>query len=208
MDNKIIIALEGIDGAGKSTLLENISILLGDKNIYIYKRTQMPLFIKRILNKISFLKYKMLGIILYALIANLNYFKNRSKIMSSDIIIMDRCFISNLCYFSRKSLVSKALFKTILSIEPKIFPQNIFILEVDISVAFNRDPFKKSMTWLNWTYENYVNLKNSFINDLYNIHYIPKEYNIDKKIEIILNTISIEPNTPIKRTPFFSAVLF
>lgn len=185
---KIIIALEGIDGAGKSSTIK----LLVNKykpNIKVYTRTQKANIIDKFVSCDFMRKHYMLQVPIYICLSHINLLKFRLQPKNAKIIIMDRCFLSNICYFYPKALNSKKLFDFLMHFEPKLFPQKIFILDVIPSAAQERDLFKKDLKWLVNTRIAYLNTPHSKDLTKYDIEILNEKLSIEKKTKIISNYI-------------------
>lgn len=111
------------------------------------------------------------------------------KYKDEDIIIMDRCFLSNICYFYPSSLQNKRIFDFFMFFEPKLFPQKIFILDVDPIIAQSRDLYKKDLQWLNDARVNYLNAQNSNYLMNYDIEIIDRRLSLKTKANIVSNYI-------------------
>ena len=98
--NQIVVAIEGIDGAGKTTLINAICQSFEGK-VTIYKRTHKGNFIDKLVSSKMMQKYYILQIPIYLLLSYKNYLLFRLK-KKKQIVIMDRCFLSNICYFFQK----------------------------------------------------------------------------------------------------------
>lgn len=193
-ENPIIVAIEGIDGAGKTTLIDEICRYFGKKSI-VYKRTCKGNFVDRLVSSAIMKKFYMLQVPIYLILSYKNYilFKIHNK-SGSKIIIMDRCFLSNICYFYPKALKSNRLLNLLLFFEVKLFPQKIFILDVDTRKGQSRDFNKKSLRWLNATRSAYLEAVESDLSKLVKIELIPEELTIPEKCSIVINYIEGEKN--------------
>lgn len=185
---KIIIALEGIDGAGKSSTIK-LLVNRYKPNITVYTRTKKAKIINKFVSCDFMRKHYMLQVPIYICLSHINFIKFRLQLKNTKIIIMDRCFLSNICYFYPKSLKNKKLFDFIMHFEPKIFPQKIFILDVIPSIAQVRDLFKKDLKWLVNTRIAYLDTQYSKNLIKYNIEILNEKLSIEKKAEIISNYI-------------------
>ena len=190
--SQIIIAIEGIDGAGKTTLINEICRYFGEKSI-VYKRTNKGKFMDRLVSSTLMQKYYMLQVPLYLMLSYKNYslFKINNECRNK-IIIMDRCFLSNICYFYPKALNNNRLLRILLFFEVKLFPQKIFILDVDPKKGQIRDSNRKSLEWLKITKSAYLASVNSTLAQLVKIELIPEKLTIEKKRNIIINYIEGE----------------
>ena len=190
--SQIIIAIEGIDGAGKTTLINEICRYFGEKSI-VYKRTNKGKFMDRLVSSTLMQKYYMLQVPLYLMLSYKNYilFKINNECRNK-IIIMDRCFLSNICYFYPKALNNNRLLRILLFFEVKLFPQKIFILDVDPKKGQIRDSNRKSLEWLKITKSAYLASVNSTLAQLVKIELIPEKLTIKKKRNIIIDYIEGE----------------
>ena len=112
--SQIVVAIEGIDGSGKTTLINEICRYFGEKSI-VYKRTHKGKFIDRIVSSAIMQKFYMLQVPIYLLLSYKNYILFKINNKSRDkIIIMDRCFLSNICYFYPKALENNRLLTILL----------------------------------------------------------------------------------------------
>ncbi len=144
--NQIVVAIEGIDGAGKTTLINAICQCFEGK-VTIYKRTHKGNFIDKLVSSKMMQKHYILQIPIYLLLSYKNYLLFRLK-KKKQIVIMDRCFLSNICYFFPKAILNNKLLYRLLLFEIKMFPQIIFILDVEPKTGRIRDANKKSLKWL------------------------------------------------------------
>ena len=181
---KIVIALEGIDGSGKSSTIKHI-VKKYEPHVIVYSRTKKNKVIDRIVSCNFMRKYYMLQVPIYIYLSHMNFIKRRSQLKSNKIIIMDRCFLSNICYFYPQSLIDQRLFKTLMHFEPRLFPQKIFILDVLPSVAQIRDVYRKDLEWLSNTRTAYLNTRYSKNLINYDIEVLSEKLNIEEKAEII-----------------------
>ncbi len=181
---KIVIALEGIDGSGKSSTIKYI-IKKYEPRVIVYSRTKKNKLIDRIVSCDFMRKYYMLQVPIYIYLSHRNYIKRKSQLKSSKIIIMDRCFLSNICYFYPQSLIDQRLFNTLMHFEPRLYPQKIFILDAVPCVAQMRDVHKKDLEWLINTRAAYLNTKYSKNLMNYDIEILSEKLSIEEKAEII-----------------------
>lgn len=142
-----IIALEGIDGAGKSTITQRLKTQLQD-DLIIYSRTKKTPFYNKILSIPFIKKHQNLQIPIYWLLSWHNYFEFVHRYSGERIVIMDRCFLSSMCYFFPKAISSKTACCIFKMLEVKLFPEKIFIIDVDPRIAQQRDGYKKQLKWL------------------------------------------------------------
>lgn len=188
--NRIVVAIEGIDGAGKTTLINEVCQCFEGK-VTIYRRTHKGYFINKLVSSEIMQKHYMFQIPIYLLLSYKNYilFKLKRK---QEIVIMDRCFLSNICYFFPKAIWNGKLLDRLLLFEIKIFPQMIFILDVAPKTGRIRDANRKSLEWLENTREAYLNAANSELNKWINITVIQENLSIEEKKKIIINYIKGE----------------
>lgn len=187
--HQIILAIEGIDGAGKTTLINEICNCFGEE-IRVYKRTRKGKLMDKLLSSAIMRKYYMLQIPIYLIISYKNYILFKiSNSHRNKIIIMDRCFLSNICYFFPKALKNNKLLKKILLFEVKLFPKKIFILDVEPKTGQIRDLNRKSLKWLKFTRNAYLEAIHSNITNWVNIELIQKDLPIENKCKIIINYI-------------------
>ena len=185
---KIIIALEGIDGAGKSSTIQFL-VNKYKQNITVYKRTQKSKLTDKFVSCDFMRKHYMLQVPVYIYLSHINLLKSRLQSKNKKIIIMDRCFLSNICYFYPQSLSSRKLFNLVMCFEPRFFPQKIFILDVTPSIAQVRDLYKKDLKWLIDTRTAYLSAQYSRILQKYNIEVLNENLSIETKAKIISNYI-------------------
>lgn len=190
--SQIIIAIEGIDGAGKTTLINEICLYFGETSI-VYKRTNKGKFMNKLISSTLMQKYYVLQVPLYLMLSYKNYilFKINNKCRNK-IIIMDRCFLSNICYFYPEALNNNRLLRILLFFEVKLFPQKIFILDIDPKKGQIRDSNRKPLKWLKNTKSAYLASVNSTLAQLVKIEIIPEKLTIEKKRNIIINYIEGE----------------
>lgn len=189
--NPIIISLEGIDGAGKSTITKQLESIYESKCL-IYSRTQKGIIATKLLAKKFIKKIHIIQIPIYILLSHFNYYKLKKEKLCPYVIIMDRCFLSNICYYFPKALKSYFWFKFALFFEPNIYPQKIFIIDVNPVIAQRRDAFQKELSWLRKTRKVYIESSKSKLLKNYHIEIIEDKYTIDQKIKIIVNYIDNE----------------
>lgn len=188
--NGLIVCVEGIDGAGKSTIVEQLKNIYGSRCL-VYSRTQKGKFITKWIS-LKFVKSNYyLQIPVYTILANINFWKlKKNAVSKQNIIIMDRCFLSNFCYFFPHALQKRFLFKFLLFFEPHIYPQKIFIIDVNPIVAQKRDKFEKDLLWLKKTRKSYIQYSKSDLLKEYNIEIIEDKYSIKEKVDIIVSYIN------------------
>ena len=112
---QVIVALEGVDGAGKTTLIDLLGAEFGNL-AGVYSRTKKGKIVDYIVSSNFMQKNRQLQIPIYLLLSLKNYlffFKNRHK----QIILMDRCFLSNFCYFYFDYLFDKEKFERMMRFE-------------------------------------------------------------------------------------------
>ena len=103
---------------------------------------------------------------------------------------MDRCFLSNICYFFPNALSNSTILKLAMVFEPNIYPQKIFILNVNPKIAQKKDSYNKEIKWLEETNQVYINSEKSKLLKKYNIEIIKDTYTINEKIDIIKEYIN------------------
>lgn len=92
----------------------------------------------------------------------------------------------------RKYAEYNRLLTILLFFEVKLFPQKVFILDVDPKKGQIRDSNKKSLKWLKTTKSAYLKTINSSLAEFMNIELIPEELPIEKKCNVIINYIEGE----------------
>ncbi len=150
----LIIAIEGIDGAGKTSLITLLKQELGDRAC-VYNRTQKGALADFLLNHFPLRDIHVLQIPLYFLLSYINYLKLKKQ-NQAFVLIMDRCFLSNICYYYPMAMDNKLLFNFTMLFEVKLCPTEIFILDEDAIVAHKRDKMRKKLDWLMQTRSNYL----------------------------------------------------
>lgn len=191
--NRIVLAVEGIDGAGKTTLINEISIFFGNDVIF-YERTKKGKFINKLIATKLMQRHHMLQVPIYLLLSYKNFLLLQIRYRHNQIIVMDRCFLSNICYFFPKALFDYKLLKRLLWLEVNFFPKTIFIIDVEPTVGRLRDKNKKSLEWLTATRNAYINVTKSMITDWINIRVIEDNLSIESKANIIIKYIQGEIN--------------
>lgn len=189
--NCIIIAVEGIDGAGKSTLIAELTKQLMN-DVSVYERTKKGKITQKLVTSKILQKYKLMQIPVYLLLSYKNFCLFKVKEKKAPIVIMDRCFLSNICYFFPKALYDQKLLKRVLYWEVKLIPKKIFILDVDPRIGMIRDNKKKSLDWLTSSREAYLNSSNSLINEYVNIEILKQEFSTKQKAKVIIEYIQGE----------------
>ena len=162
---QVIVALEGVDGAGKTTLIDLLGAEFGNL-AGVYSRTKKGKIVDYIVSSNFMQKNRQLQIPIYLLLSLKNYlffFKNRHK----QIILMDRCFLSNFCYFYFDYLFDKEKFET----------------------AYQRDKKRKQMDWIISTQKNYLLCKNSPMLEGFHIEILDNNMTIVNKKDRISNYI-------------------
>lgn len=188
MNNRqIIIAIEGIDGSGKTTLISELSRYF-KRNVVVYKRTNKGKLLDKIVSSTILQKHYMLQVPIYLFLSYKNYFLFMMK-NKSEIIIMDRCFLSNICYFFPNALHCDKLLNKVLFFEIKLFPQMIFILDVKPEIGQIRDFKRKSLEWLRNTRKAYLKAENLNLIKGVKIKVIPEDLSVEEKCKIIINYI-------------------
>ena len=105
------------------------------------------------------------------------------------VVIMDRCFLSNICYFFPRAIQSGFLLRLSSLFEPSIYPQKIFILDVDPALGQKRDNFQKELSWLKKTRKNYIRSAESNYLKSYNIQVIEDTKSTKEVVQIIVGFI-------------------
>ena len=191
MKNKkqIVIALEGVDGSGKSTIIQNICDQLRT-GVLIYHRTSKGKVLDRFLSTkfVNSIPFAQIPIYLFLSYKNYIALRNRSRY---DIIIMERCFLSNICYFYPKAMTKKWILQLALLFEIKLFPEKIFVIDVDPSIGYTRDNYKKNLAWLTKTRHHYLDSANADLLHPFHIQIIDENMEIKKKTQLILSYLGL-----------------
>lgn len=184
---QVIVALEGVDGAGKTTLIDLLGAEFGNL-AGVYSRTKKGKIVDYIVSSNFMQKNRQLQIPIYLLLSLKNYlffFKNRHK----QIILMDRCFLSNFCYFYFDYLFDKEKFERMMRFEVKLLPQKIFIINIEPLTAYQRDKKRKQMDWIISTQKKYLLCKNSPMLEGFHIEILDNNMTIVNKKDRISNYI-------------------
>ena len=184
---RTIIALEGIDGAGKTTLINSLKEEYEGK-ICVYSRTKKGRYAKSLLNRSIVKNNYFLQIPIYIVLGYKNYFSCVCK-STAPILLMDRCFLSNICYYYPSAMNNKILYFFAMLFELKLFPDVIFIIDEDAAVAQKRDMMQKDLTWLSKTRLNYLNAPYATALSKYKIFVIQNNLTIEEKRIIISRKI-------------------
>lgn len=184
---QIVVAIEGIDGAGKSTLIKLLSEEFDD-SVGIYNRTKKGHILDSLVSCKLMQDHHILQVPIYLFLSFKNYIA-LGRFKRKPIILMDRCFLSNFCYFYFESLFVAQKFKRKMLFEIKLLPQKIFIIDEEPLIACQRDNEKKRVDWLITTREHYLQSKNSPLMEKYHIEIISNSLTVKDKKERIANYI-------------------
>lgn len=157
----------------------------------IYSRTKKGSILDFLVSRKFMQNHHELQIPIYLFLSFKNYMALR-RYRNRPIILMDRCFLSNFCYFYFESLFSVSKFKRKMRFEIKLMPQKIFIIDEEPSVAYARDQRKKRVDWLLTTREHYLQAKSSSLLENYHIEIITNDLTIEEKKERIADYIRRE----------------
>lgn len=182
MQTTHIIALEGIDGAGKSTMINQ---LVQRYPVSIYQRTKKGKLIDWLVRTRFFKRHIMLQIPIYLLLSYKNYVLYLIKTNKKPLVIMDRCFLSNICYFFPQAINDKKLFTFVMKFEIPLHPKKIFVLDVKPEVGRERDQNKKDLNWLIETRNTYNRTVDAPTLKKYNIQVIEEGLSIREKYNVI-----------------------
>ena len=185
---KLVVAIEGIDGAGKTTLVNALKNEL-DNDICIYSRTKKGKIAKSLLNHFPLNRSHILQIPFYHTLSIINFLK-REQQKSASILLMDRCFLSNICYYYPVAMNNRLFYFLAMLFEVKVLPKMIFIIDEEAEIAQKRDKMEKSLEWLKHTRLNYLKAKNAKSLRKYDITIIPNTLSIENKLRIIKQKIS------------------
>ena len=182
-----IIAVEGMDGTGKTTITNKLQEIFGN-SICVYHRTQKKRITAHILEGTLFQKFHALQIPVYLLLSIVNYFRCPFT-KDAKVLIMDRCFLSNICYFYPKALTNKWIYRMAMLFEINLLPDSIFIIDDDEEVARIRDQNRKTVEWLAYARRNYLRAIQSTTLSKFRITIIPATVSLDQKALLIASKV-------------------
>ena len=128
------------------------------------------------MNNRFFKKCQLVQIPVYLFLAHYNYWDFLKHDRQNRIVIMDRCFLTNICYFFPSALSKKSFRKALIKLEPSIIPNKVYVLDVDPVEAWERDNHSKDLGWLTKTRNAYIQA--GILND-YEVEIIPQMADID-----------------------------
>ena len=192
--HRLIVAIEGIDGAGKTTLVKAVASRIGEQ-VCVLSRTKKGKKWANLLNTEFITKRHFIQIPIYLLLSYVNFVKTRKK-LHAPVVLMDRCFLSNICYFYPLAMSNRILLSLALLFEIKLFPQAIFLLDEDPVVAQRRDHYQKSLDWLTRTRDNYLAASCASALNAFHIQIVPKEISMEEKVDILCRYIIKMKMTP------------
>lgn len=185
----IVISLEGIDGAGKTTLINLLSSRLGN-SVVVYSRCKKSAFVKKVLSFRFIKKIRIIQLPIYVFLANRNYKSIEKSIdENTKVVLMDRCFLSNICYYLPLTMHCNPLFQLLMLTEPPIIPEKIFIVDVDPEVAMERDNYSKAFDWYVSANNNYKKAFNSKSFQKYGIEILKESLTVGGKVDYIFSYI-------------------
>lgn len=185
---QIIICIEGIDGAGKSTSIKQLKSIYGE-NCVVYSRTQKGHALARFISSHVMRRLHILQAPIYIFLSHINYHRIKKDMAGKPIVVMDRCFLSNVCYFFPRAIHNGCLLRLTLLFEPTIYPKKIFILDVDPVLGQKRDNFQKELSWLEITRNNYIQSAESEYLKPYNIQIIEDTKSTKDIVQVITGYI-------------------
>ena len=183
----LVIAIEGIDGAGKTSLITLLKQELGDRAC-VYSRTQKGIFADFLLDHFPLRNSHVLQIPFYFLLSYINYI-NLKKQNQASILIMDRCFLSNICYYYPMAMDNRLLYNFVMLFEVKLRPTEIFILDEDAIVAYKHDKMRKKLDWLIQVRSNYLKTPQAPTLANYQINVINSRLTPKDKKDIIIKRL-------------------
>ena len=183
----LIIAIEGIDGAGKTTLANLLKRDFGEE-VCIFSRTKKGKLADMLIRSFPLKYMRFLQIPFYLILSYKNYSQCKKNSMAR-ILVMDRCFLSNICYYYPMAMNSKILFKFALLFELRLLPHDIIIIDEDELVAQRRDNMEKDINWLKQTRINYINAQKAIALSNFCITILANNLTIEEKLLFIENII-------------------